>query len=92
MENETTWREKILSEMSYNKETLGDVVSSDPPVGPWLDEHHGWGTGRDFIVWTKNYVYFREDIEDNRGIKSMCRSVKRNPGAVTSPHDRRGAP
>ena len=80
-----SWKELILKEMVYYKETWDDVISctlSQDELNEKFDDMSALEEGSPFTVWTKDRVYFPVTYDGNEDVKS----VSRNPDGKPTQH------
>lgn len=81
----TTWKDKILEEMSMVGETFQDVVSCTLTDEELLEEFDAGFIGLQglaFTLWTTDRVYFPVACD---GVEWVC-SVSRNPDGKPTQH------
>lgn len=80
-----TWRYLIGNELFYKNESWDDVIAvapSEDVLDIEFDDGYGGSEGQDFLVWTKEHVYFPVVYD---GAESVG-SAPRNPQTQGQPH------
>ncbi len=79
----TTWRKLIEQELSKNKESWKDVLTTSPKDHKWLDyyfdDDFGSIEGEPFTIWTKNKVYFPVCYDGSEWVGSVSRNPDDKP-------------
>ena len=83
----STWKEAIQEKMDENKDNWNNIIQMNPNEPRWLTDPDSYKdcygrVGWEFIIWTKDYIYFSAAYDGGH----WTESYPRNPDKDFEPY------